>query len=111
MYKAGVGTRTKGRGVSWSYILRNAMVMLLLRKSPRSGLVGSARLSAECLWTYGARGALDRLRDDLALVWANAEPGSFRQVTWQLSQIHLCADVTNFEPEPADLSRLLQNEI
>ena len=48
--------------MSWSYILRNDMVMLLLRKSPLSGLVGSARLSAECLWTHSARGALDRLR-------------------------------------------------
>jgi hypothetical protein len=107
MYKSGVGTHTKGRGVSWSYILRNGMVMLLLRKSPLSGLVGSARLSAECLWTHGARGALDRLRDDLAGMWASAEAGSFRQVIWQLSQIHLCADVANFEPDPADLSRLL----
>jgi hypothetical protein len=107
MYKAGVGTRTKGRGVSWSYILRNAMVMLLLRKAPLSGLVGSARLSAECLWTYSARGALDRLRDDLASMWGSAEPGSFRQVSWQLSQIHLCADMANFEPNPSDLSRLV----
>ena len=107
MYKSGVGTRAKGRGVSWSYILRNGMVMLLLRKSPLSGLVGSARLSAECLWTYGARGALNWLRDDLADMWASAEPGNFRQVSWQLSQIHLCADVANFEPNPADLSRLL----
>jgi hypothetical protein len=107
MYKAGVGTRTQGRGVSWSYILRNAMVMLLLRKSPLSGLVGSARLSAECLWTYSAHSAPDRLRDDLASIWASAEPGSFCQVSWQLSQIHLCAYVANFEPEPADLSRLL----
>jgi hypothetical protein len=107
MYKSGVGTRTRGRGVGWSYILRNAAVMLLLRKSPLSGLVGSARLSAECLWTYGARGALHRLREDLALMWASAEPGSFRKVTWQLSQIHLCVDVANFEPNPTDLSRLL----
>ncbi len=107
MYKSGVGTSSKGRGVSWSYILRNGMVMLLLRKSPLSGLVGSARLSAECLWSHGARGALDRLRDDLASMWASAEPGSFRQVIWQLSQIHLCADVANFAPDPADLSRLL----
>ncbi len=107
LYKSGVGTSSKGRGVSWSYILRNGMVMLLLRKSPLSGLVGSARLSAECLWSHGARGALDRLRDDLASMWASAEPGSFRQVIWQLSQIHLCADVANFAPDPADLSRLL----
>ncbi|HEV2461803.1 MAG TPA: hypothetical protein VGS80_25890 [Ktedonobacterales bacterium] len=107
LYKSGVGTRAKGRGVSWSYILRNSMVMLLLRKSPLSGLVGSARLSAECLWTYGARGALDRLRDDLALMWASSEPGSFQQVAWQLSQIHLCADVANFAPDPTYLSRLL----
>ncbi len=107
MYKAGVGTRVKGRGVSWSYILRNGMVMLLLRKAPLSGLVGSVRLSAECLWTYGPRAALDRLRADLETMWRHAEPGSFRGVTWQLSQIYLCTDVAQWTPQPADLARLL----
>ncbi len=107
MYKAGVGTRAKGHGVSWSYILRNGMVMVLLRKAPLAGLVGSVRLSAECLWTYGPRAALDRLRTDLETVWRRAEPGSFRGVTWQLSQIHLCADVAQWTPQPEDLARLL----
>lgn len=107
MYKAGVGTRAKRRGVSWSYILRNSMVMLLLRKAPLSGLVGSARLSAECLWTYGSQAALDRLRTDLEVMWGRAEPGSFRDVTWRLSQIHLCADVAHWTPQPVDLARLL----
>lgn len=111
MYKAGVGTRQKGRGVSWSYILRNAQVMLLLRKAPIACLVGSVRLSAECLWTRGARAALDGLRDDLRRLWASVEPGSFEGVRWQLSQIHLCADVANFAPQPADLERVLTRSL
>jgi hypothetical protein len=40
-------------------------------------------------------------------MWATAEPDSFQQVAWQLSQIHLCANVANFAADPADLSRLL----
>jgi hypothetical protein len=66
MWKAGVGTSEKNRGVSWSLLLRNACVMLRLRKTPLQQLVGSIRFSAECLWTYGARQAFDEAKDALA---------------------------------------------
>ena len=111
MLKAGVGTSVKGRGVSWSYILRNAMVMLLVRKAPLNGLVGSVRLSAECLWTYGPRGALDGMRDGLRALWRWAQARGFAAVTFQLSQIHLCADIVHYVPEPADLSRLVTRSL
>jgi len=111
MLKAGVGTSAKRRGVSWSYILRNAMVMLLLRKAPLNGLAGSVRLSAECLWTYGPRGALDGMRDGLRALWCWAQARGFAAVTFQLSQIHLCADVVHFVPQPADLSRLVTRSL
>src|SRR5262249_16855383 len=109
MYKAGQGTSRQGRGVSWSFLLKNAWAQLLLRRSPLSGLVGSVRLSAECLWTYGPRGALDRMRADLESLWRAA--GAPLEIRFQLSQIHLCADVANFRPTPADLGRLLTRSL
>jgi hypothetical protein len=111
MLKTGVGTSAKRRGVSWSYILRNAMVTVLLRKAPLNGLVGSVRLSAECLWTYGPRGALDGMRDGLRAMWRWAHASGFAAVTFQLSQIHLCADLVHFVPQPADLSRLVTRSL
>ena len=111
MFKAGKGTSGKGRGVSWSYILRNAMVMLVLRKTPLNHLLGSVRLSAEALWTLGAREALDGVRRDLRLLWGSVAPGSFKSVRWQLSQIHLCVDVAHFTPAADVLDRLLTRSL
>jgi hypothetical protein len=109
MWKAGVGTSEKNKGVSWSFLLRNAYVMLRLRKTPLQQLVGSIRFSAECLWTYGARQALDEAKDALAKMWATPEEEDerFDLVIWRLSQLHLCVDVANFAPEPADLERIV----
>jgi hypothetical protein len=115
MWKAGVGTSQKGGGVSWSFLLRNAYVMVRLRKTPLQRLIGSVRLSAECLWTYGPRASLDGVRDALGTMWAEKFDGTpdeaaqafEREVTWRLSQLHLCADVANFAPEPADLERIV----
>jgi hypothetical protein len=111
MYKAGQGTSQQARGVSWSFLLRNAWGQLLLRRTPLSGLVGSVRLSAECLWTYGPRGALDGMRADLEALWRTAGGCAPLEVRFQLSQIHLCADVANFRPTPADLDRLLTRSL
>ncbi len=97
----------KDMGVSWSFLLRNAYVMVRLRRTPLQGLVGSVRLSAECLWTYGAHVALDGVREMLETMWGEAGRGSFSRLRWQLSQLHLCADVANFAPEPADLDRFV----
>jgi hypothetical protein len=111
MYKAGQGTSQQARGISWSFLLRNAWGQLLLRRTPLSGLVGSVRLSAECLWTYGPRGALDGMRADLEALWRMGGAGAPLEVRFQLSQIHLCADVANFRPTPADLGRLLTRSL
>jgi hypothetical protein len=109
MWKAGVGTSEKHKGVSWSYLLRNAFVMLRLRRSPLRNLVGSVRFSAESLWTYGPRAALDEASQALAFMWGEPkeEKEDYERVVWRLSQLHLCVDVANFAPEPADLVRFV----
>jgi hypothetical protein len=115
MWKAGIGTSKKSRGVSWSFLLRNAFVMVRLRRRPLQGLVGSVRLSAECLWTYGPLTALNGVRNALAMMWSDQSDQSegddaeaeFARVRWQLSQLHLCADIANWTPTPADLDRLV----
>jgi hypothetical protein len=114
IHKAGKGTDGRGRGVSWSYILRNALVMVVLRKTPLSGLLGSVRLSSECLWTHGPRAALDAVRADLRRMWTwggAGGTGSFKAVRWQLSQIHLCTDVARWSPQPADLERVVTRSL
>jgi hypothetical protein len=112
MYKAGKGTDGSGRGVSWSYILRNARVMVVLRKRPLGELLGSVRLSAEALWTLEPRQALDTVRADLRRLWAvHGGRASWKTLRWQLSQIHLCADVAYFSPQPADLERVLTRSL
>ena len=54
MYRAGVNTE-KGGGVSWSYILRNNSLTLLIRKAPLGGIVAQARFGSECLWRLTPR--------------------------------------------------------
>ena len=49
MYRAGVNTNPGGV-VSWSYILRNAFLTLLIRKTPLGTIIAQARLGSECLW-------------------------------------------------------------
>nr|MBA3827226.1 hypothetical protein [Ktedonobacterales bacterium] len=105
MYKAGIGTKGDGKGVSWSYLLRNAYVMVRLRKTPLGQLLASFRLSAECLWMYGPQVALDGVRQMLREMWNDEE--AFYALTFRLSQLHLCVDVANFAPGPADLARVL----
>jgi hypothetical protein len=114
MWKAGVGTSQTNCGISWSFLLRNAVVILRLRRSRLHGLIGSVRLSAECLWTCGPRAAFDGVRDALAAIWAGSGDSSpeeaervFAAVRWQLAQLHLCVDVANWAPQPADLDRVL----
>jgi hypothetical protein len=112
MYNAGKGTDGSGRGVSWSYILRNAQVMVVLRKRPLGELLVSVRLPAEALWTLDARNALDGVHADLQRLWTLAGGrASYKVLRWQLSQIHLAADVAYFSPEPADLARVLTRSL
>ncbi len=105
MYKAGVGTKEKDKGVSWGYILRNESVMLLLRKTALNGIVGSVRLSSKVLWTWGALRALDEMKAALRRMWM--DPKAFQEMRFQTSQVHLCVDVANFRPQPEDLARIV----
>jgi hypothetical protein len=95
MYRAGVNTN-QGGGVSWSYILRNASLTLLIRKTPLGTVIAQARLGSECLWRLTPRRALDELDALVRRMWR----GSLRhprkqQGKWQVSQVHLAHDITN----------------
>jgi hypothetical protein len=95
MYRAGVNS-TQGGGVSWSYILRNASLTLLIRKTPLGLIIAQARLGSECLWRLTPRRALDELDGLVRRMWR----GSLRhprkqQGKWQVSQVHLAHDIAN----------------
>jgi hypothetical protein len=95
MYRAGVNTN-QGGGVSWSYILRNASLTLLIRKTPLGSIIAQARLGSECLWRLTPRRALDELDALVRRMWR----GSLRhprkqQGSWQVSQVHLAHDIAN----------------
>jgi hypothetical protein len=107
LWKAGVGTSGKGKGISWSFLLRNDLVMLRLRRAPLGQLLGSVRLSAKLLWSYGPRGALDAVYALVHEMWGDET--AFAALTWQVAQVHLCVDVAHFRPEPADLARVVSH--
>jgi hypothetical protein len=95
IYRAGVNT-SQGGGVSWSYILRNASLTLLIRKTPLGSIIAQARLGSECLWRLTARRSLDELDALVRRMWR----GSLRhprkqQGKWQVSQAHLAHDIAN----------------
>jgi hypothetical protein len=95
MYRAGVNTN-QGGGVSWSYILRNASLTLLIRKTPLGSIIAQARLGSECLWRLSPRRALEELDALVRRMWR----GSLRhprkqQGKWQVSQVHLAHDIAN----------------
>ncbi len=95
MYRAGVNT-TQGGGVSWSYILRNTSLTLLIRKTPLGSIIAQATLGSECLWRLTPRRALDELDALVRRMWR----GSLRhprkqQGKWQVSQVHLAHDIAN----------------
>jgi hypothetical protein len=95
MYRAGVNTN-QGGGVSWSYILRNASLTLLIRKTPLGSIIAQARLGSECLWRLTPRRALDELDALARRMWR----GSLRhprkqQGRWQVSQVHLAHDIAH----------------
>jgi hypothetical protein len=99
----------KGNGVSWGFILRNKWVEIRLRKKPVSGIVAVVHFLAECLWLQGAEQSLDLMQQALRAMWADAE--AFREVSYQLSQIHLCADIAHFPLTTEHLPRLVMHSI
>jgi hypothetical protein len=95
MYRAGVST-SQGGGVSWSYILRNASLTLLIRKTPLGSIIAQARLGSECLWRLTPRRALDELDAVVRRMWRrNLRHPRKQQGKWQVSQVHLANDIAN----------------
>jgi len=101
MYQAGVrGKGGKGnKGVSWSYILVNPSLRLLIRRTPLGGIVANARLSSECLWRRTPRAALGELHALVRRLWGR-EKGR-----WQVSYAHLAHDLANAPLERDQLDR------
>jgi hypothetical protein len=84
------GTRAEsGGGVSWSYVLVNPSVRLVIRKSPLGGIIAQARLGSACLWRLSPRRALDELDALVRRMWGKAKGH------WQVSQVHLAHDLAN----------------
>jgi hypothetical protein len=109
MYRAGVSTK-QGGGVSWSYILRNPSLALLIRRSPLGGIVAQARLGSECLWRLTPRHALDALDALVRRMWARPLPFRRKEqqtdrARWQVSQVHLAVDVASAPLEEEQLAR------
>jgi hypothetical protein len=84
------GTRAEsGGGVSWSYVLLNPSLRLVIRKAPLGGITAQACLGAECLWRLTPRRAVDELDALVRRMWGRAKG------QWQVSQVHLAHDVAN----------------
>jgi hypothetical protein len=84
------GTKPEhGGGVSWSYVMLNPSLRLLIRKAPLGGISAQARLGANCLWRMTPRRALDELDALVRRLWGKTSGH------WQVSQVHLAHDVAN----------------
>jgi hypothetical protein len=95
MYRAGVNT-SQGGGVCWSYILRNASLTLLIRKTPLGSIIAQARLGSECLWRLTPRRALDELDALVRRMWQGTLRHPRKQLgKWRVSQVHLAHDIAN----------------
>ncbi len=103
MYQAGVRAKgddgKKAKGVSWSYILVNPSLRLLIRRTPLGGIVANARLGSECLWRRTPRAALDELHALIRRLWGKDHG------RWQVSYAHLAHDVANAPLEREQLDR------
>jgi hypothetical protein len=89
----------QGGGVSWSYILRNASLALLIRKHPLGSVIAQARLGSECLWRLTDIRALNEVDALVRRMWGKT------MGRWQVSQAHLAVDVANAPIEVEQLTR------
>jgi hypothetical protein len=89
----------RAKGVSWSYILVNPSLRLLIRRTPLGGIVANARLGSECLWRRTPLDALNELNALIRNLWGR-EAGR-----WQVSYAHLAHDVANAPLETEQLDR------
>jgi len=99
--KGGAGGGKKAKGVSWSYILVNPSLRLLIRRTPLGGIVANARLGSECLWRRTPLAALNELHALVRRMWRREEG------RWQVSYTHLAHDVANAPLELAQLDRFV----
>jgi len=108
MYQAGVRAkggsgdgkqRSKAKGVSWSFILVNPSLRLLIRRVPLGGIVANARLGSECLWRRTPRAAMVELHALIRRLWGK------QRGRWQVSYAHLAHDVANAPLEREHLDR------
>ena len=81
-------------GVSWGYILRNKWAEIRLRKKQVSSIIGVVHLLAESLWLNGSERSLDLMERTLKQMWG--DPDLYNDIHYQVSQLHLCADIANF---------------
>jgi hypothetical protein len=100
MYRTGVNARNGG-GVSWSYILRNGSLALLMRRKPLGGIVAQVRFGSECLWRLTPRRAYEEVDHLINHLWG------MQRGTWQVSQAHLAHDVANVTLDVEQLSRYI----
>jgi hypothetical protein len=100
MYRAGVNT-AQGGGVSWSYILRNASLALLIRRHPLGSVIAQARLGSECLWRLTDLRALNELDAVIRRMWGKTEG------RWQVSQAHLAVDLAHAPLQAEQLERFV----
>ncbi|MBA3823618.1 MAG: hypothetical protein H0X24_06890 [Ktedonobacterales bacterium] len=104
----GKGTGQSG-GVSWGYILRNDLIEIRLRKKPLNGIIGAFHFLAEGLWLNGPKVSLDLMQKSVRLLWA--DPQAVAQVRYQMSQMHLCADIAHFPLTDAYLPNVVTRSI
>nr|MBA2678824.1 hypothetical protein [Ktedonobacteraceae bacterium] len=77
--------------------------------TPISGIVAMVHLGAECLWLHQPKPSLDLMVNCLKSMWSDRE--AFKSVTYQTSQIHLCADIAHFPLTLDHLPNLVTHSI
>src|SRR5262249_38059846 len=91
-----------GGNAQWRWIVTCPAGTFELGLGELNGICCRVRLSSEVLWRFGYRQAWTKVRTLLER-WANTDPGQEvsdataveapRALTYQMSELHLCADV------------------
>ncbi|MBA3824248.1 MAG: hypothetical protein H0X24_10195 [Ktedonobacterales bacterium] len=64
---------------------------------------------AECLWLNGPKPSLELMTKTFRMLWS--DPDAFQRVRYQMSQLHLCADIAHFPLTDAYLPNLVTRSI
>lgn len=92
--------KAHGSGRQWRYILHCPSLHLDVGRGRLNGIVGKARLASAFLWERGVDGALALLSVFLVGYFSD-------DITLQVSEVHLCADVAGWELSLDDAPRFL----